>query len=146
MKDVPSPCPPRSTSLILKLLVFHGSLMLMCLHGSSLDWRGKLVLVDYYLPLETQKNLGWKGPPHPNPCSRQGCLHRTCPVEDENLQGQRSTVLSKLRLLWFHSRYKEFSHYGLPEFPLLQLFFPVINIFSSIISPIDRKSCFVSFL
>jgi len=48
-------------------------------------------------------------------------------------------ALSKLMLLCFHSCYKEFSSYGLPELPLLKLFFPVISIFSIIISPIDGK-------
>lgn len=65
--------------------------MLMCLHGSSLDWKGKLVLVGFYLCLETQKKVGWKGPSQPNPCLRQGCLHRTRPVKHKNLQEQRST-------------------------------------------------------
>lgn len=65
--------------------------MLMCLHGSSLDWKSKLVLVGFYLCLETRKKVGWKGPSQPNPCLRQGCLHRTRPVKHENLQEQRST-------------------------------------------------------
>lgn len=119
--------------------------MLIHLHGNSLDWRSKLV--DFHVPLETHKNVGWKGPPQPNP-SAQGRaaftgddLSRMKTSKDGDLKAP-----TKLRLLCFNSHYSEFSPYGLPEFPLLQLFFPVTNILSVIISPIDRKGCFVSFL
>lgn len=64
----PSPYLPLFASFILKRIIFHGGLVLIHLHGNSLDCRSKLV--DFYVPLETHKNVGWMGPLQSNHCSR----------------------------------------------------------------------------
>lgn len=133
---------PSSLHSFLFKLVSHGGLMVMCLHGNSLDWKGKLVLVGLYLHLETE-NI-WGGRDFHSPAlawGRVAFIGHTKTSKDRGPQ-----ILSNLTFLCFHSHCKEFSPYGLTEFPRLQLFFPVIVIHSITILPINRQVYFVFFL
>lgn len=107
----------------------HGRIS--CLfHGQRLYWRGKRALVSSYLPLESQRNAGWKGPPEPSPSWKQGCLHRgTWLLRDTSWWGQKPLRMEihKLSASWgscaLSFSLQAFPPYSLPEFPLIHFLF-----------------------
>lgn len=89
-----------------------------------------LSLVSSYLPLESQRNTGWKGPPEPSPSWKQGCLHRgTWLLSDTSWRGKKPLRMEihKLSASWgsraLSFSLQAFSPYSLPEFPLIQFLF-----------------------
>lgn len=89
-----------------------------------------LSLVSSYLPLESQRNAGWKGPPEPSPSWKQGCLHRgTWLLRDTSWRGKKSLRMEihKLSASWGSHALsfspQAFSPYSFPEFPLIQFLF-----------------------
>lgn len=102
-----------------------------------------LSLVSSYLPLESQRNAGWKGPPEPSPSWKQGCLHRgTWLLSDTSWRGKKPLRMEihKLSASWgsraLSFSLQAFSPYSLPEFPRYN--FCSYYIFPITIYPIDR--------